>query len=478
MPVPVAATQLRHLLSRFSYGVTPRLVTEAEQAGGGLAWFEAQLRPASVPDAGAAAMLDWFPYLRLTPGDLWDVHEAEERYGWDLMHDLAGWTTLRRMRSQRQLVETMVDFWSNLFHVPGWAENAWPHRIAYDRMIRGRALGRFDDLLVAAVLHPAMGCYLDNAVSTKTSVNENLGRELLELHSVGVDAGYTEDHVRHSAYILTGYRVDMWDSWASFYATDDHWVGPVSVLGFQDPNGSRDGRAMTVRYLRYLAHHPATARRIARRLCVRFVSDTPSVSIVSAVASAFTSSGTDIRAALRALVTHPHFAASVDAKVRTPAEDTIAAYRLLGARPSAPTSDDAFARAVVWQLESQGNRPFDWPAPNGFPEVGAAWTSVGRVLLSLDTHLSQAGGWWPSQDVTYPTVGQRLPTLPARFDAIVDHVARRVLQRPAGAALQTAARQRVEVGAATTFDSADDFGEWRMTLLLATVLDSPAHAAR
>ena len=293
-----------------------------------------------------------------------------------------------------------------------------------------------------------------------------------------MDAGYSEDHVRHSAYILTGHRVDMWDSWAAFYATDDHWVGPVEVLGFRDPNGDRNGRTVTVRYLRYLANHPATAQRVARRLCVRFVSDTPSTAIVAAVASAFTASGTDIRTALRALVAHPDFAAAVDAKVRAPAEDTIAAYRLLGARPSVPTGDESFARGIVWQLESQGNRPFDWPAPNGFPEAGAAWTSVGRVLLSLETHLSQAGGWWPSQDVTYPTVRQRLPAMPARFDAIVEHASRRMLQRPAGAALQAAAGQLVGVGAATTFDSAADFGEWRMTLLLATVLNSPAHAAR
>ena len=128
MPATLAPTQLRHLLSRFSYGVTAQLVTQAQQAGGRLAWFEAQLRLATVPDADADAMRGWFPYLQRTPDDLWDVHEAEERYGWDLMHDLASWTTLRRMRSNRQLLETMVDFWSNLLHVPGWAENAWPHR--------------------------------------------------------------------------------------------------------------------------------------------------------------------------------------------------------------------------------------------------------------------------------------------------------------------------------------------------------------
>ena len=113
-------------------------------------------------------------------------------------------------------------------------------------------------------------------------------------------------------------------------------MGPVRVLGFAEANGAPDGRGMTVRYLRYLARHPATAQRIARRLAVRFVSDTPSPALVTAVANAYLYSGTSIKATLRALIKHPDFAASVARKIRTPTEDGVATYRALGVKLTAP----------------------------------------------------------------------------------------------------------------------------------------------
>ncbi|MBA2641284.1 MAG: DUF1800 domain-containing protein [Nocardioidaceae bacterium] len=474
----MAAPPLRHVLSRFSYGVTPNLVAKARELGGAQAWFETQLAHSDVADLTAKRMRGWFPYLAKTARELYVAQTSGEYPAWQSTMDLGRWTILRRTYSKRQLFETMVEFWSNLLHVPLYEDESWPHRIGYDGVIRKHALGRFEDMLAGATVHGAMGCYLDNAISTKWAVNENLGRELLELHTVGVEAGYTEREVLHSAYILTGWRVDMWDSWNSYYAPRDHWTGPVSVLGFTDPNATADGQALTMRYLRFLAHHPATARRIATKLCVRFVADQPSSSIVDAVAAAYLSSGTDIKATLRALQAHPDFAASVDGKVRTPAEDAIAAYRVLGARVEPPTSDDDFARAIGWQLESLGQKPYGWPAPDGFPDVGIAWSSVGRVLSSLDLHLTLAGGWWPSKGVTYPTVAERLPTLPARFDAIVDHTSRQLLQRPATPQLQAACRAMLGLAAGDRFTRPADFGEWRLVQLLATVLNSPAHSAR
>jgi hypothetical protein len=286
-----------------------------------------------------------------------------------------------------------------------------------------------------------------------------------------------------SARILTGWRVDMWDTWRSYYEPDDHWTGQVSVLGFSDPNTSSDGRDLTTAYLRYLARHPLTARRIATKLCVRFVSDSPSRGLVDAVATAYRTSGTDIKATLRALYRHPEFAASAGAKVRTPAEDAIATYRLLGARAakpgtSYPDNNNDFARAIGWQLEELGQKPFGWPQPDGFPDTAVAWSSVGRVLSSLDLHVTLAGGWWPSKGVSYPSLANRLPDLPARFDAIVDDTSRRILQRPATPRLQKACRQMLELSADRRFERAADFGEWRLVQLLATVLNSPAHAVR
>ena len=169
-----------------------------------------------------------------------------------------------------------------------------------------------------------------------TALNENHGRELLELHTVGVKAGYTEDMVLDSARILTGYHVETWQPAKKTYNPADHWTGPVQVLGWKATNSNGEGRPELRAYLRYLAAHPATAKRLATRLCQRFVSDQPSAEIVRAVAKAYTDSGTSIKAALRALVKHPDFAASAADLVRTPSQDAIATYRGLGVKVSKP----------------------------------------------------------------------------------------------------------------------------------------------
>ena len=118
----------------------------------------------------------------------------------------------------------------------------------------------------------------------RNAPNENQGRELLELHTVGRSAGYTEQMVKDSAKLLSGYTVDAWKTWAPSYDSRRHTTGPVQVLGFGAANAAADGSALTVDYLRYLAHHPATATRIATKLCRHFVADQPSDALVAAVA--------------------------------------------------------------------------------------------------------------------------------------------------------------------------------------------------
>jgi hypothetical protein len=477
MALRVPSTQTRHLLNRFSYGVTPALVRQAESHGGAAPWLEWQMNPGAVGDSWAAGLYSWFPYLSHTPGKMWQAQLSGERDGWQIMHDFVRWTILRRTYSQRQLLEVMTDFWSNLLHIPAPVDRAWPHRVGYDEVIRANALGRFDNMLIAATTHPAMGCYLDNAESTVWKLNENLGRELLELHTVGRTSGYTEEDVVNSARILTGYRVDINDSWVAFYSPDDHYTGPVSVLGFSSANSKPDGSAVARAYLRYLARHRATARNIARRLCVRFVSDNPSLDLIVAVTNAFISSGTDIKATLRALVSHPEFAESMDAKVRTPSEDAIATYRALGIRGAKPSSDNDFSNVVNWHAESVGQRPFDWPRPDGWPDVADAWTSAGRLLGSWGLHRSLASGY-PAHGATYRSPHSWLPALPARFDTVVDHVSRQVLARPAPETLLHAAVEHVAISRGKVIRVPDDLPPYRMNMLLSTLLDSPQHMTR
>ena len=230
----------------------------------------------------------------------------------------------------------MTEFWSNHMHIPVGHDRAWAYRYDYDATIRQHALGTFEELLIACSLHPAMRVYLDNWKSVKNKPNENQGRELLELHTVGRSAGYTEAMVKASAVLLSGYTVDWGKTYDAKYDANAHTTGAVQVLDFSHPNTAADGQAATLDYLKYLANHPATARRIATKIATQFVSDSPSDGLVDTLAGVYTSSGTDIRAVLTALSNHPEFLTSSGLKVRTPVADLVATTRVLDGRRARP----------------------------------------------------------------------------------------------------------------------------------------------
>jgi uncharacterized protein (DUF1800 family) len=197
------------MINRFSYGYTPSLHKAITKAGGPQEWFAAQLKPSKVSDKKADAMKAWYPYLRSSSRKRQQADRTKKRSSYEQSMDLVRWTILRRMFSKRQVHEVMVDFWSNLLHVPAYGDG-WMYRASYDATIRKCALGKFSDLLLRATIHPAMLVFLNSAGSTKNALNENHGRELLELHTVGVKAGYTEHMVVDSARVLTGYHVETW----------------------------------------------------------------------------------------------------------------------------------------------------------------------------------------------------------------------------------------------------------------------------
>jgi hypothetical protein len=467
----------RHFADRFSYGHNPTLARQVRAAGSGRAWFEKQLLPTRIKDAPGNKVRAWYPDLWHTPLQLWRRNESGVAPAWEVMTDLGRWTMMRRVLSNRQLNEVMVEFWSNLLHVPLGDDEAWPYRVSYDATIRKHALGHFDDMLVAATTHGSMGLFLDNASSTKDAPNENLGRELLELHSVGVDAGYTENDVINSARILTGYRVDLWwPSFREYYHKPSHWTGRIRVLGFTHANRDADGRVATEKYIRYLAHHPATANRLARRLCVKFVHDNPSPGLVRTVARAYTRSGTNIKATLRAMVAHPEFASSAGEKVRMPLEETLATIRALRIRPRQPTRDGAFADSIFYAASGQGMTPYSWPAPNGFPEVNVAWSSAGRALDSFNVQRGLAQQWWPTEQAAFSPDRVWLPTLPARFDTVVDHIGRQLLGEPPNARLREGISLRTGIPL-TRRVTADDMA-YRTRQILMALLASPAHMTR
>ncbi len=479
--VRLLAAKDRHLVSRFSYGITPELARDVRRAGGAAAWFERQLRPGTVPDRNADAVRAWWPSLDRSPAELWQRQRTQVEFGWQVMFDYQRWLLVRRIRTRRQVHEVMTEFWEHHFNVPvnGDAQFTW--RTDFGTVIRQHALGRFDELLPAVITHPAMLINLDNVSSTRQAPNENLGRELLELYTVGRDA-FGEEAVKDSARILTGWTVEMWTTFAATYDEDAHARGPVKVLGFEDPNRAADGRDVTRAYLRYLARHPATARRIARRLAVKFVSDDPPPALVDRLARVYEQSETEIAPVLRALVSSREFARAAGTKVRDPGEDLVGAYRALGVRlskpPSGPAGDQHAARAILWQVAGLGVKPFDWPRPDGQPIDNESWSSPSRIIASLQVHRDLAGGWWPSKGVRYRKPAAWLPASSVRFDALVDHMARTILHRPASRRLLKACCQATGGRPQERITREHGLVTWNMPRLLSTLLDSPDFMTR
>ncbi len=475
------ATQLAlHLASRFTYGMTPALLVEMSGYPTVQGWLDAQLDPTTIGDPAGDAVDGWWPRLAWDAPTMWAHEQAKSGEAWTAMADYQRWCLLRRMRSKRQLWESVTEFFENHLHVPVHDDGVFGFRADYGRTIRAHALGRFDQMLVAAITHPAMGISLDNANSTKSAPNENLGRELLELHTVG-RGSYTEDDVKASARILTGYKVAMWTTWATSYNPAAHWTGPVQVMGFSHPNTDADGRPVVAAYLTYLAHHPATAHRLARKLAVRYVSDSPSAALVDQLAQVYLAHDTAIVPVIRTLVAHPEFIAAKGLKVRNPADDVVATWRSLDVQASAPTGDNSGANAVLWQTVALGQAPFDWARPDGQPEDGESWSSVSRVLASFETHYTLCGGWWPTAQTTYHPVASWVPLQPGqsmRFDALVEHLSRAFLGRTAPPRLVEACCLASGVTAATSITLNHGVVRWGMPVLLTTVLDTPEHMSR
>lgn len=474
---PVPSKAERHVMNRMGYGATPELLRQVRAAGGTRRWFERQLAPGGVPESPMMATVEgWFPEQRRRPLAKWEGNKAKTMQTWEYARDLGCLTMLRRVYTRRPLQEVMTEFWANHLHIAANADMAWVHRYDYEQLLRRHALGRFDDLLVAASTHPAMTLWLDNWRSTKNAPNENQGREVLELHTVGLTGGYTEQMVKDSAKILSGYDVDVKGSWEGFYNPDKHTTGPVSVLGFTAANSSADGREVARNYLRYLARHPATARTIATKLVLRFVSDDPNPALVATLAKAYLDAGTDMRAPLRALFDSPAFWAAADEKVRTPVDDLIATTRVLRPTIAAPATTSHFARSMAWT--HGGLAVYQWPRPDGPPESNSPWCSATRMISSYSMHWNMSAGWWPVAGVRYRKPVAFLPQRRMRFDALVDHLCRVLLGRRSTPRLLEAACVATGTGPREIVTRDHPVMSWKWVKLAGTLLDSPQHMSR
>ncbi len=300
----------------------------------------------------------------------------------------------RAIYSNHQLEELLVDFWYNHFNV-FFDKGADRHLVpSYEReAIRPHVLGKFKDLLAATAHHPAMLFYLDNWQSVapganrrvKTrGLNENYARELMELHTLGVDGGYTQKDVTEVARCLTGWTIrDPRRSAEFFYNDRVHDKGEKTVLGVTIPAGG--GQSDGDKVLDLVAHHPSTAKFISRKLAMRFVADDPPQELIDHMAKTFRDTDGDIRAVLRTMFLSREFlsAGAYRAKVKTPFEMVASAARAVNA-------DVDFAGVLAQQLAQLGQPLYRKMEPTGYPAANSEWVNSAALLGRMNFGLSLA----------------------------------------------------------------------------------------
>jgi len=294
----------------------------------------------------------------------------------------------RAIYSNRQLEEVLVDFWMNHFNI---FNGKGPDRVlltSFEReAIRPYILGHFRDMLLATARHPAMLYYLDNWQSQvprddipfppglrRPGLNENYGRELLELHTLGVDGGYTQNDVLAVARAFSGWTIYDPQKFAEFqFNPASHDRKEKVVLGHAIP--AMGGEQDAVEVIDILAHHPSTAKFISKELAQRFVSDDPPQTLVDRMAATFTKTDGDLRAVLQTMFSSPEFLSegAWQAKIKSPLEMVVGAVRALNADVT-----DVFILAQ--KIADLGEPLYGKLEPTGYPNTGAAWTNTASVL--------------------------------------------------------------------------------------------------
>jgi uncharacterized protein (DUF1800 family) len=365
-----------------------------------------------------------YPLLQRSPTQLKAIFDANDKKPDDQKLDymatedqLVEMKIIKSIWSTNQLFEKVHDVWSAYVHVP-IGDKTRLLTADYDRtVVRRYTFGKFSDMLQAMVFHPAMLTYLDQPESNgnakqedgRPAINENFGRELLELFSVGALDPITGKpnydgrlDVVQSAYALTGLTVDR-DTLTFTFDPNMRYRGRVKVMTWTHPNTDPEqGLAVIKSLVSYLAHHPATARTIATAFARHFVSDTPRPELIAKLAAEFTKAGTDIKPMLRALFASEDFRKSVGQKYRTGWEFLAATLRATQATLD-PSLQDAIAqkqgtfqgvRDLRYQVEQAGGGPHARATPDGQPDFMAAWLSGKGLLDRWNQNGITAGGFW------------------------------------------------------------------------------------
>jgi uncharacterized protein (DUF1800 family) len=351
----------------------------------------------------------------------------------------------RDVYSPAQLQEVMTDFWLNHFNVYLHKNEETPYYlVSFERdVIRPRALGKFEDLLVATAQSPAMLLYLDNASSMgpdsfvaergkeraqkqnkpapPSGLNENYARELMELHTLGVDGGYTQRDVTEMARVFTGWTVDQPAHGGAFVFDErKHEPGAKKLLGMKVKDGGmKEGLEM----LHQLAMRPATAQFLSRKLAIRFVSDDPPQSLVNRMARSYLASGGDISSVLKTMFNSPEFWQRdvYRAKVKTPLEYVVSAVR-------ASNPETGSLMQLSYALDRMGMPLYGCVPPTGYSSGAKAWVNSGALVnrmnfaLNLTSNkLAEIQTSWPA-DAGSGDLGHEVADSAAQMDAGADEL--------------------------------------------------------
>lgn len=367
-----------HYLNRATYGSSPESVAQVKTLGW-KALLEQQLHPEDIDTSAIDSILDdEFPTLALTTKQIVDADDQELTD--KLVPDLIVSTILRQIYSPAQLYERMVEFWSDHFNI-----NLLEDRVNYlktsdDRdVIRPHALGKFRDLLHASARSPAMLLYLDNYSNTKFGPNENYARELMELHTLGVDGGYTEEDVVSVSRAFTGWTISL-ETYDFSFLMESHDRGKKTVLGQEIERPWAGGVTDGEQVLDILASHPSTAKFISGKLIRRFVNEEPNKPLLNRLIKVFMETDGDIKSLLNTIFHSEVFWSSKEMKMKRPLDflnSTIRKFNL-------DMSEDVLSYAYI-RLNQLGQVPFFWHAPNGYPDTAAYWTNTSSLVSRWGT---------------------------------------------------------------------------------------------
>jgi uncharacterized protein (DUF1800 family) len=388
-PASESLDLITHGLNRLTFGARPGDYARVKKMGADenaafKAFLKEQLQPEKIDDSYNESRVRRYETLNEPIGELFEYQEKL------LLREITESAVLRAVLSERQLFEVMVQFWSDHFNIdPSKGDCHWLKTADDREVIRKHALGKFPELLRASALSPAMLVYLDGRANRKASAkdkpNENYGRELLELHTLGVHGGYTQRDVMEVARCLTGWTVrgtggSKMGIGTVEFKTNLHDTGAKEVLGQAIPaiparaNQEEQHKLGTQEFdhvLDIVALHPATARHIATKLCRRFIADEPPEVAVRAVAEAFLKTKGDIPDTLRALFSTPEFLATRGNKFKRPFNYIVSVLRATNAETDA-------GKRIVDFLLRMGHAPFHYPTPDGYPEEASPW--MGTLL--------------------------------------------------------------------------------------------------